>query len=96
MTTSVMKQITPGGAAYFETQTASTTVLLGTQTFINACGNYLYSIISIKNSASQTLSADLTINSSTGEIKLYTASQNTVGTHTATVTVSLVNYPSIT
>jgi len=61
------------------------------------CGNRVYSISSIKNSASADLTfSELTIGSSTGLISLYTANSATVGTHTATVTVSLSSYPTAT
>jgi hypothetical protein len=56
---------------------------------MNACENYLYSISSVANSAVTAL------DSATGLIQLYTANSNTVGTHTATVTVELVSYPTV-
>ena len=88
MTTSVLKQATPGGSPFYQTQTAtasnSISVLKGDP---NYCGNYHYSISSVKNTASESLSStQLTIDPTLGSIQLYTANINTVGTHTATVT----------
>jgi len=60
------------------------------------CGNRVYSISSVKNSAAVALTAtELTIDSSTGLISLYTSNSATVGTHAATVSVSLNNYASV-
>ncbi len=96
MTTSVLKQTTPGGSPYYKTQTVSASDSVSSISFTNACGNYQYSISSVSVTASAALSAsDLTIDSATGQIQLYTANSNTVGTHTATVTVLLVSYSSI-
>jgi hypothetical protein len=96
MTTSVLKQTTPGGIPFYETQTATASDSVSALSSANACGGYHYSISSVVTSASAALSAsDLTIDSATGVIRLYTANSDTVGTHTATVTVSLVSDSSI-
>jgi hypothetical protein len=95
MTTSVLKQTTPGGSPFYETRTVTASDSVSSQSSENACGGYHYSISSVINTASAALSAtELTIDS-TGQIRLYTANSDTVGTHTATVTVSLVSDPSI-
>lgn len=53
-------------------------------------------ISSTLTTASTSLSAtELTIDANTGLISLYTTNNAAVGTHTATVSVGLVNYPSI-
>jgi hypothetical protein len=98
MTNSILKQITPGGSAFYETQTVTASdSVISSQSSPNACGNYQFSISSVPTTASTVLStSDLTIDTATGVIKLYTANSNTVGTHTATVTVSLVSDSSIT
>jgi hypothetical protein len=95
MTTSVLKQTTPGGSPFYATQTVTASVSINSISFANACGNYQLSIFSVPNTASATLSAsDLTIVATTGIIQLYTTNPSTVGTHTATVTISLASYPS--
>jgi hypothetical protein len=97
MTTSVLKQTTPGGSPFYETQIATASDSISSESSANACGGYQYSISSVLNTATAALStSDLTIDSATGQIQLYTANSNTVGTHTATVTVSLVSYSSQT
>jgi hypothetical protein len=96
MTTSVLKQTTPGGSPFYETQIATASDSVSSQFSANACGGYQYSISSVATTAAATLSmSELTVDSTTGLIKLYTANSNTVGTHTATVTVKLVSYPTI-
>jgi hypothetical protein len=97
MTNSVLKQMTPGGTPFYATQTATATDSVSSQSSTaNVCGNYIYSVSSIKTTAVQSLStSELTIDSNSGLIQIYTANFNTVGTHTATVTVSLVGYPAI-
>jgi hypothetical protein len=96
MTNSVLKQTTPGGSPFYETQTATASDSISALSSANACGGYQYSISSVATTASTALSAsDLTIDSATGKIQLYTANSNTVGTHTATVRVSLASYPTI-
>jgi hypothetical protein len=96
MTTSVLKQTAPGGSPFYETQTATASDSVSALSSANACGGYHYSISSVATTPSAALSAsDLLIDSATGVIKLYTANFNTVGTHTATVTVSLASYSSI-
>ncbi len=64
MTTSVLKQTTPGGTPYFATQTAT-----ASDSSANACGGYQYSISSVADSASTALStSEVTIGSTTGLI----------------------------
>ncbi len=93
MTNSVLKQTTPGGSPFYETQTVTASDSVSTISSTNACGSYQFSISSAQTTASAALSAsDFSFDSATGQIQLYTANSNTVGTHTATVTVSLVNY----
>lgn len=59
------------------------------------CGARKYSIISAPTSATSALStSELTIDPDIGLITLYTANSQTVGTHTATVSESLSNYPT--
>ena len=96
MTTSVLKQSIPGGGPFYETQTATATNSVSdSQGNPTLCGSYQYSISS--TSTATALSAtELTINANTGLISLYTANSATVGTHTATVTTKLANYPSVT
>ncbi len=97
MTNSVLKQTTPGGSPFYETQIATASDSVSALSSANACGGYQYSISITQTTASAALStADLTIDSTTGVIQLYTANFNTVGTHTATVTVKLASYPSPT
>ncbi len=98
MTNSILKQTTPGGTPYYETQTVTASDSVSTQSSTaTACGSYQYSISNFATTASTALStSDLSIDSATGQIQLYTANSNTVGTHTAQVTVSLVNYSSQT
>ena len=49
------------------------------------------------NTASVTLSTtEITIDANTGLIKVYTANSATIGSHVATVTVTLTNYPTKT
>jgi hypothetical protein len=97
MTSSVLKQTTPGGSPYYATQTVTASDSVSSQSSSNACGDYQYSFSSVTTTASAALTfnlspSDLTIDSATGQIRLYTANSNTVGTHTATVTVSLASY----
>ncbi len=70
MTNSVLKQTTPGGSAFYETQTVTASDSVSTQSSTaTACGNYQYSISSVATTASTALSAsDLTIDSATGQI----------------------------
>jgi hypothetical protein len=98
MTTSVLKESSPGGGPFYETQTATATNSVSvTQSIPSFCGGYQYSISSAPILPATTLSAtELTIDATTGLISLYTANSAAEGTHTATVTVNLVNYPSIT
>ena len=68
MTNSVLKQATPGGSPFYQTQTAATTnsisVLKGDP---NYCGNYHFSISSVIDSASQSLSnKELTVDPTSG------------------------------
>jgi hypothetical protein len=99
MTTSVLKQSSPGGSPFYETKTATATNSVSiSQSNPGFCGSYQYSISSAPTApAATTLSTtELTIDATTGLISLHTANSATVGTHTATVTVILVNYPSLT
>jgi hypothetical protein len=69
MTTSVLKQTTPGGSPFYETQTATASDSVSSQSSANACGGYQYSISIVVTTASAALSAsELTIDSSTGLI----------------------------
>ncbi len=98
MTTSVLKQSSPGGSPFYETQTATATNSVSiSQSNPSFCGSYQYSISSAPTAPATTLSAtELTVDAATGLISLYTANSAAVGTHTATVTSNLANYPSIT
>ena len=98
MTTSVLKQSSPGGSLFYETQTATATNTVSvSQSNSSFCGSYQYSISSTSTAPATALSAtELTINAATGLISLYSANSAAVGTHTATITVILTNYPSIT
>ena len=49
----------------------------------------------IATAATSLSATELTIDANTGLISLYTANNAAVGTHTATVSVGLVSYPSI-
>ncbi len=55
MTTSVLKQTTPGGSPFYETQTATASDSVSSSSSANACGSYQYSISSNKNTASADL-----------------------------------------
>jgi hypothetical protein len=100
MQTSVLVQQTIGGSASIVTQT-----LAGMSDSISAthgngaslCGNFAFSITSTVLSASASLnSLELYFSSATSPtINLYTALSSKVGTHTATVTLSLVKYPTV-
>ena len=69
MTNSVLKQTTPGGSPFYETQTATASDSISALSSANACGGYHFSISSAQNTASAALSAsELTIDSSTGLI----------------------------
>ena len=98
MITSVLKQSSPGGSPFYQTQTATATNSVSdSQINPSFCGGYQYSISSTPTAPATALSAiDLTIDATTGLISLYTANSAAVGTHTATVTTKLANYPSIT
>jgi hypothetical protein len=97
MTTSVLKESTPGGSPFYETQTATATNTASVaQNNPNLCGSYQYLISSAPNAPATALSAtELTIDATTSLIYLYTANSASVGTHTATVTAKLLNYPLI-
>ncbi len=86
MATSVLIQTTSGGSPYYATQTATAINAVSlSQSNSNFCGDYQYSISSIFKSASFALSlTELTIDSLTGIISLYTANSAAIGTHTAT------------
>ena len=97
MTTSVLKESTPGGSPFYETQTATAANTASVaQSNPNFCGGYQYSISSASTAPATALSAiDLTIDATTGLIDLYTANSATVGTHTASVIAKLLYYPWI-
>ena len=97
MTTSVLKQSSPGGSPFYETQTATATNSVSVSPRNpNFCGFYQYSISSAPTVPVTPLSAtELTIDADTGLISLYTANSAAVGTHTATVIAKLANYPMI-
>jgi len=88
MVTSVLKQISPGGSPFYETQTVTATNSVSTsQSNPNFCGIYQYSIISTPSSPAIALSAtELTVDA-TGLISVYTVNSATVGTHLATLSV---------
>ena len=96
MITSLLKQSSPGGSPFYETQTATATnTVSDSKSNPNFCGSYQYEISS--SSTATALSAtELTIDATTGVISLYTANSAAVGAHTATVTAKLANYPSVT
>ena len=63
-----------------------------------SCQSYAYAISTVKNSALNALTAtELAFDSSSGVrlISLYTANSLAIGTHTATVTVSLPSYSMV-
>jgi hypothetical protein len=69
MTNSVLKQTTPGGSPFYETQTATASDSISALSSANACGSYQYSISSVPITASSALStSEVTIDSSTGSI----------------------------
>ena len=69
MTTSVLKQTTPGGSPVYETQTVTVSDSISALSSANACGSYQYLISTVANSASTALSTtDLTIDPNTGLI----------------------------
>ena len=98
MTTSVLKQSSPGGSPFYETQTATATNSVSVlKNIANFCGNYQFSISSVPTTLATALSAaELTIDATTGLIALYTATSAAVGTHSVTVTTKLAAYPLIT
>jgi hypothetical protein len=98
MTTSVLKQSSPGGSPFYETQTAiATNSVSDTQSNPSFCGGYQYSISSAPTAPATTLSeTELTVDAATGLISLYTANSAAVGTHNAIITTKLANYPLIT
>ena len=97
MTTSVLKQSSPGDSPFYETRTATATNSVSVlKNIANFCGNYQFSISSVPTTLATALSAaELTIDA-TGLIALYTATSAAVGTHYATVTAKLAAYPLIT
>jgi hypothetical protein len=97
MATSVLIQTTPGGSPYYATQSATATNAESlSQSNSNFCGDYQCSISRIVKLASLALSlTELTIDSLTGIISLYTANSVAIGTHTATVSAKLVNYAAL-
>jgi hypothetical protein len=69
MTTSVLKQTTPGGSPFYETKTVIAADSVSSQSSItNACGSYQYLISSVVDSASSALSASEVTIDSTGLI----------------------------
>ncbi len=69
MTTSVLKQTTPGSSPFYESQTATASDSVSSQSSANACGGYQYSISTVPTAPSAALSAsEVTIDSSTGLI----------------------------
>ena len=94
MTSSVLKQSSPGGSPFYETQTAiAANSVSVSQTNPTFCGIFQYSISSTSTAPATALGAtDLTIDATTGLISLYTANSAAVGTHTATVTAWLADY----
>jgi hypothetical protein len=69
MTTSVLKQTTPGGSPFYATKTVTASDSVSSQSSANSCGGYQLSISSVENSASTALSiSEVTIDSNTGLI----------------------------
>lgn len=64
----------------------------------NICSPRNYQIFSTPDNAGVTAlsNSELTIDATTGLVTVYTINSATLGSHTATVIASLVNYPSIT
>jgi hypothetical protein len=86
-------QNTIDGSPFWLTQSGTATDSVSDQSFPNACGNYLYAINEVSTSASVALSSsELTINSVTGLISIYTANSATVGIHFAAVRITLPGY----
>jgi hypothetical protein len=91
MTTSVLLQAlkSPVYGTFTDTVNAKYTAV--------SCGLRNFKISSVVVSASTALSTDLSlVSASTGQIKLLPSTNSEVGTHTATVTVFLVSYPTVT
>ncbi len=65
---------------------------------VDFCGPRHYSIASapIDSAVTALSSVELTIDATTGLITVHATNSATVGTHTATVTATLANYPSVT
>ncbi len=60
------------------------------------CGHVNYSLISVPNPGVVPLSStELTIDSASGLISVYTDNSATIGTHSVTVSCSLVDYSAI-
>lgn len=58
------------------------------------CGSRTYSISSTPTATTTALTpTELSIDSVTGLISIYTASNTKIGTHNAVLTVNLVNFP---
>lgn len=101
MTTSVLKQNSPGGSAYYATQTAvATDSVSSSKLSTNYCGSYEYYQISsepkVPGVTTQLSSTDLWIDRLTGVISVYTADSAKVGDHTVTITARLTSYTSLT
>ena len=61
-----------------------------------SCQSYAYAISAFQVSALNSLTAtELTIDAYSGQISLYTENFLAIGTHTATVTVSLPSYQTV-
>ena len=67
----------------------------GDGTGFDFCGPRQYSISSTTTSTNLA-TTELSIDSNTGLISVYTANNAVIGTHDVTVVVSLTNYPTIT
>ncbi len=94
MKTSVLVQESDG-TPHYETQTLlSVSDSISTARGSQVCGAYTYAISSVPTAPATTLSTLQLFLDLTGPvlIKVYTDQPSKIGTHTATVTLGLVNY----
>ncbi len=92
MTNSILNLV--NGSPSYATQTASASNTADVAYGSNICGPTVFAITTT-TSVTALSNTEITINSVTGTISLYTANTAAVGTHTATVTASLPNYSAI-
>lgn len=77
--------------------TDSVSALHGNSSGVDICGDRYYSILSSPTAAVSALNnSESFINPYDGTIYLYTENRDTVGTHTAIVSVGLANYLLVT